>query len=364
LRIIQFVENLDRGGLERMALDLALTLQRRGHHVSFACLHDPGALAPEAVSAGLTVHAFHKAPGFSPRVLFNAWRYFLRERPDVVHSHNPGVHHYATLAARLTGASCVISTRHGPLSSTGQPYNERWFRAVMGWTDHIVHVSDHTRRILVNERGLSAAKSAVLYNGIALDRFTSRSAQPAGAWPTLRLGALGRLVPVKGHSVLLRAFARLVPSLPSCTLTIVGGGPLEAALREEAAQLGLGDRVVFAGPTQDAPGWLSQWDLFVFPSLSEGLPLAILEAMAVGLPIVSTRVGGIPEVAPEGEVAWYAEPDQVDELAVQLAQALASPDELRRRGQAARARAIRDYGLETMTDHYEALYRAVRQNWK
>jgi len=340
-----------------VALDLALELHRRGHQVSIACLHEPGALAAEAEAAGIRVQAFHKSQGFSPRVLWAAVRHFRAERPEVVHTHNPGVHHYAAVAARAARARCVLCTRHGPLSSTGEPYNERWFRAVTPWTDHVVHVSQHTLRILVGERGLSAAKSRVLYNGIRLDRFVACAAQPAAHWPVLRLGTLGRLVPMKGHSVLLKSFARAISSLPAATLTIAGGGALEQDLRREARSLGLEDKVFFPGTTADTPGFLASLDLFVFPSLSEGLPLAILEAMAAGLPIIATRVGGVPEVAPEGELAWYANPGDVEELAALMVSAATDRAELIRRGAAARARAFERYSVEFMTDQYEALYR-------
>jgi glycosyltransferase involved in cell wall biosynthesis len=359
VRIVQFVENLARGGLERMAVDLALELSRRGHQVSFVCLHDPGALAAEAEAAGLSVTALRKPPGFSLKTLYTLVRHFRSLRPDVVHTHNGGVHHYAAVAARLAGVQCLVCTRHGPVSSTGVPYNERWFRMVSPWTDRIFHVSEHTRRHLIEAGGLPLERSEVLHNGILLERYTSRPAQVGAHYPSLRFGTLGRMVPVKGHSILLEAFATVAAALPGATLRITGGGVLQPELEAQARQLGLQDRVFIEDLNPDAPGVLANLDAFVFPSLNEGLPLVILEAMACGLPIVSTLVGGVPEVAPDGEAAWYCPPGDAAALAGRMLEAAGSLEELQRRGAAARSIAIARHGFDRMVDRYETAYRTI-----
>lgn len=359
MRIVQVVENLDKGGLERVALDLALGLQRRGHDVSFVCLLGPGTLASEAEARGIPVAAFQKPPGFSIPVLLRIASHLRGIRPDVVHTHNPGVHHYAAVAGKMAGTRCMVSTRHAPMSSTGETYNERYFRMTARWTHRVFYVSDHTRSFLMDAGKLPAKEGGVVVNGIPLERFAPRTVPVASHWPALRFGTLGRMVPVKGHSILLQAFARIAPELPAATLSITGGGELQKALEAQVRELKLESRVAIEANRSDVPAVLAGLDVFVFPSLSEGLPLVILEAMASGLPIVSTRVGGVPEVAPENVVAWYCQPNDVDGLAKAMLDAARSRRELERRSAVARSHAVERYGIETMVDRYEQAYREV-----
>jgi len=347
------VENLDRGGLERMALDLAVAQKQLGHQTSIYCLHERGDLAGEAEAAGVPVTAFHKQPGFSVGVILAMTRALRRDRAEAVQTHNPGIHHYGTLAAKLAGARVVLSTRHSPVDSKGRPYQERYFRWVTPWTDTIACVCDHTRRQLIDRAGMSATKSVVIFNGIPLSPYRAQTAAPGSGLPRIRFGTIGRMVPAKAHSVLLDAFAIVQRELPGAELRLAGYGELEPALREQAAQLGGTVQLERVGAAE-ARAFYASLDVFVLSSVNEGLPLVILEAMAAGLPVVSTRVGGVPEVAPEGEVAWYCEPNSAAALADTML-AAARSGELARRGEAARRLAWSRYGIEHMAANYQAL---------
>jgi glycosyltransferase involved in cell wall biosynthesis len=356
LRIVQLVEDLRVGGLERMAIDLATAHRDAGHDSRIACLLIRGDLAEQAESQGIPVTAFHKPPGFSLPTLFQLALHLQDVRPHVVHSHNSGVHHYAALACAMARIPALVNTRHGISQSNGQPFNDRWFRRVMPLTSKVVSVSSDSRRFYEQRGIVPPHKSAVIINGTRLDAYRTRPARPEPARPDpsrLRLGTVGRLVPVKGHSYLLDAFAEVHRALPHATLDIVGYGPLEAELRHQARDL----PVTFLGARDDVPDQLASYDLFVFSSLSEGLPMTILEAMAAGLPIASTRVGGIPEVAPEGEIAWYAPPADAPALARAILDAARS--NLSAAGQRARQLAFDHYSLETMQRQYESLYRSL-----
>lgn len=357
MRIVQFVENLDRGGLERMALDLGAAQKRAGHRVQIYCLHEPGAMAGEAESLGLPVTAFHKKPGPAPAVLARiAWR-LRRDRIEAVHTHNPGIHLYAALAARIAGVSVVINTRHSPLKSDGGHYQEGNFLRAMRWTDHVVYVCEHTRRYLVDQRGLPAEPTSVIFNGIDLTKFAGDPARPGSAAGRIRFGTVGRMVPAKGHAYLLDAFASVASRVPGAELRIAGYGELEEQLRAQIQRLGLGERVtIFKVTGAEVAAFYRDLDVFVFSSVNEGLPLAILEAMACGLPAVATTVGGVPEVAPEGKVAWYCRPADAADLARAMMQAAeASPAELAGRGSAARQLAFEQYGLDRMAARYLAV---------
>jgi glycosyltransferase involved in cell wall biosynthesis len=357
LRIVQLVEHLELGGLERLAVDLAIAQQQAGHRVMVYCLHQAGALAGRLEAAGIPVVAFHKAPGFSPGTVLRMARRLGGDRVDVVHGHNPGVHHYAALAARLSGVPVCINTRHSAATSQGLPYQERYFRWVRPLTGHVVFVCGYVRRLLERELHYPPAKCSVILNGIPLEGFLARPAAPGSRLPRIRFGTIGRLVPAKGHSVLIDAFARVCRQAPTAKLSIFGYGPLAAELGGQIERLGLAGRVRLEGRTGDSPGALQDLDVFVLSSLSEGLPLVILEAMAAGLPIVSTSVGGIPEVLAK-EPAWLCPPADAEALAAAMLQAAGCGD-LRQRGESLRRQAAASYGLEHMARRYEELYRRL-----
>ena len=357
MRIVQLVEDLELGGLERLAVDLALAQNQGGHQVLVYCLFHAGPLAARLEDAGIPVVAFHKAAGFSPAAVLAMARRLRADRVDVIHGHNPGVHHYAALAARLAGVPVCINTRHSAASSQGLPYQERYFRWVKPLTSHVVFVCDFVRQGLEQKLGYPPEKCSVILNGIPLDGFLARPASPGSRAPRIRFGTIGRLVPAKGHSVLIDAFARICQSAPAVSLSIYGYGALAGELGAQIVRLGLEGRVRLEGRTEDSAATLQDLDVFILSSVSEGLPLVILEALAAGLPIVSTDVGGIPEVLSK-ESAWLCPPADADALASAMLQAIQCSD-LRERGEAARRLAASTFGLEHMARHYEDLYRRL-----
>lgn len=355
MRIVQLVETLETGGLERIAVDLALAQQKAGHTPILYCMFRGGAFADQARETGIPVHEFHKKPGFSVGMLFTLARQLRKDAADVVHTHNPGVHHYGALAAWMARVPAVVNTRHGPATSFGKVYQERYFRAVMPFTDHVVFVCEDSRRFLVEQRGLPGKKASVIINGIELEPFLGRPAAPGSAAPRIRFGALGRMVPVKAHATLIDAFAQVARRLPQAELRIVGGGPLEGELQERARKAGLNGRLRIEGINHQVADFLKDLDIFVLSSISEGLPLVILEAMAAGLPIVSTRIGGVPEVAAEGSVSYLCSPGNADELAEAMYRAATNP-ELASMGKTARETALARFSLAEMWRSYEAVY--------
>jgi glycosyltransferase involved in cell wall biosynthesis len=211
---------------------------------------------------------------------------------------------------------------------------------------------------LEDQRGLASGKSAMILNGIELGAFLERPAAPRSASPGTRFGAVGRMVPVKAHSILIDAFAQLSRKLPDAGLRIVGGGPLESALRKQTRKAGLDGRIRIENFNPRIADVLRELDIFVMSSTSEGLPLVILEAMAAGLPVVSTRIGGVPEVAPEGEVSVLCTPGSASGLAEAMYQAATACD-LACMGKKAREIAIAKFSLDQMWRSYQAVYAAA-----
>jgi glycosyltransferase involved in cell wall biosynthesis len=357
VRIAQVVESLAIGGLERVAVDLAIAQKAAGHHPFLYCVTFDGPLAKRAEAAGVPVTALFKKPGFSAQALWQLQRQLRADRIEVVHTHNSIIHHYGAAAARLAGVP-VVNTQHGLGAVTRNRRQLRIFRATIPLTAAVVFVAEEPKRSLWEQGGFPPAKARVILNGIPLQPFAEHPANPGASASRIRFGTVGRMVPIKDHATLVRAFAALLKRRPNAELHIVGYGALETATRQLAAELGLGDRFRVLPAETHVPAFLSGLDVFVISSQSEALPLCVLEAMAARLPLVSTRVGGIPEVAPEHQVAWYCPAGDVEAMTDALA-AAASSGELRQRGLQAAEIVGRRFGIDTMLRRYEELYAEV-----
>jgi len=361
MKIIQILPSLELGGMERLAIDLARQQIAEGHEPSIYCTSHPGQFAPEAKAANVPVHSFGKTTGFSPRLIRDLVLRLRVDRPDVLHVHNALVLHYAIAAAFLARVPVVVNTRHGG-NSNWDPHCERIWRQALRWTDALVFISEAVREFYVARDRLSTRRTSVIYNGIDLDRFASRPAHPSRARPTFRIGTVGRLVPAKDHVTLIRSFATVSAAMPSAELHIVGDGPCRMALSQIAASLGLTNRVFLHGASLDVPGFLSTLDLFVLSSIEEGLPISLMEALAAGLPVVSTRLPGLTELAPEHVVAGYCAPAQPESLAAEILR-VANRLDLPAFGKAA-ARWAQRFGIRETWHQYESLFELTLANKK
>lgn len=355
MRIVQIVETLEVGGLERLAVDLALAQRSAGHQNAVYCLFGAGPLRRELDASRIPVVEFHKERHSKAALIGSIAKQLRCDRVQVIHGHNPGVHHFAAVAKLAARIPVCLNTRHSATSSTGVPYQERYFRWAEPLTNHVVFVCDSVREQLEPRLNYSPMKCSVIMNGITVDKFVARPASPGNARPRIRFGTIGRLVSAKGHAILIEAFSRIAERLPEANLRIFGYGPLEDDLRDRIRRLGMERRITLEGCTDDVSRVFESLDIFVLSSMNEGLPLAILEAMASGLPIVSTRTGGIPEVAPEGLFPWFCKPGSVDELANAMLRA-AESTQLAAIGAEARRLAIAHYSIAQTRRNYEALY--------
>lgn len=373
MRIVQLVANLEIGGLERLAVDLARAQKAAGHEPSIYCMGQRGAFADQAESSGIPVIAFHKGPGMRPKTAFAIAEQLKRDRPDILHGHNHLVHHYAVAAGKMAGVPVILNTRHreevqilekpdgsGFYRSDESPDRKAdWiFRMSLPWTDAVIFISEDTRRFFVDHRGIPEAITRVILNGAPLEPFLSRPAKPGSERPKIRFGTAGRMVSAKDHLTMLDAFALVAKELPEAELHFAGGGPLKERIERRIADLQLGERVILRGPIFDMPGYLSGLDVFVLSSLTEGLPVAILEAMAASLPIVSTRVAGVPEAAPEGVAARYAPIGDAAALARAMMETARDPG-MAAMGEAGCRLARTQFTIERMWREHEELFRSL-----
>jgi glycosyltransferase involved in cell wall biosynthesis len=368
LDIAHVVENLERGGLERMVIDLAIAQREAGHRCRVVCLFELGALAHELASRGIEVHACHKRGGVDLGAL-RRLRARLREMPHaVIHTHNANAHYHAVAAAVGLPLARIVNTRHGMGPAQLGSRSEWLYRLSMRRTDMVATVCEAARARFSQQGLRPRSQLLAVPNGILVDGFSCASEERRvalrnvlGLAPGVRIvGTVGRLNPVKDQSTLLRAFARAHAAVADSALVLVGDGALRATLRAQAASLGIGDAVRFLGDRSDVRQLLQGFDMFVLSSRSEGYSMALLEACASGLPIVATDVGGNREIVVEGRNGFLVAPADDEALAGAMADLLREPARAVQMGQAGRAWALREASIETMAARYDALYRDGR----
>jgi glycosyltransferase involved in cell wall biosynthesis len=281
----------------------------------------------------------------------------------VIHAHEFGANTWGTMAGRLARVP-VVATVHGRSYYADRARRRLAYR-VVSRAATMVAVSEDVRRFVVDSAGVSSRRVRVVHNGIGSPpplspEVSLRARRELGICAGDRVITLvGSLYPVKGHRYLLEAAPQILKTCPSTVFLVAGRGDCEAALRQQAQSLGVEARVRFLGLRHDIPTLLELGDVFVQPSLSEGLSIAILEAMAAARPVVTTRVGGNPELVVDGETGLLVEPADAAGLASAVARVLADPAEGRRLGANGLARVRSRFSTETMVGQYELIYKAV-----
>ena len=348
LRVCHVSLSLSTGGMERLLVEFARLHDRDRVEPHFAVLGETGTPALQIRERGARVHEIGIHGGGRMARLRGTYRLFRQLRPQVVHTHNPAPQVWGTIAARLAGVPHVFHTRHGHalgnLSTTTVAALSRLADAVVCVSEDLSR--DHRRRCRI-----PGTRILRIWNGIDTERF---------AWSGPRIEpvavAVCRLSPVKDIAALLQATAIVLNHLPEFRLRVAGDGPNRGELEALIARLGIGDSVDLLGERGDVPALLASAGLFVSSSLSEGLSLTLLEAMAAGLPVVATRVGGNPEVVTHDTTGWLVPPADPEALATALVRAWANRERWSEMGRAARERVCTDFDVRRMVHEYEALY--------
>ena len=346
LKVCHVSLSLNTGGLERVLSLLASHQSSRHVHLQFLALQSEGRFADSLREQGFDVQLCPAKTGMA------TWRwlkaFFQQHRFEVVHTHNtyPAIH--ATLPARWAKVPIVVNTRHG--QRIGHGWKSRWlFRFAARFLDRIVTVSHDAARLTVTQDHVPSRLVSTIWNGIDLNAFAF-----TGGNRTPTAISIGRLVPEKDLQTMIHGVVQAKPLVPELRLLIVGGGPLEGTLRNMVESLNATGYIHFLGEQSNVPALLSQSGFLISTSLSEGISLTILEAMAVGLPVIATKVGGNPEIMEESE--WLIEPQSPSQLAraiVQLTARSSEWDEWALRG---RRRMETHFSAPRMSQHYLELY--------
>lgn len=310
-----------------------------------------------------------KLKRFRPLLVFQLVRIVRKQDIDIIHCQRHKCTVYGTLVAWIAGKRVkVITTVHG-LNRTRTLGRKFLNRVLFNRISRIIAVSKAVRSdILETNRVSSPDKVITVYNGIDAEQFGASSTIQQEVRSRLDLvdkeafvfGTVGRLTKVKGQAVLLKAFARVCQQYPRSCLVLAGKGPLEIELRNLAAKLNIEKHVIFLGHRKDIPDVLRAYDVFVLPSFSEGLCLALLEAMASGIPVIASRVGGIPEILNGPGLGMMVPPSSVEELAFAM-ERFCGMDQVKRDeiGKALRDRVLDEFTKEKMISAMSKEYIAV-----
>jgi glycosyltransferase involved in cell wall biosynthesis len=320
-----------------------------------ACFHRRGAL--ESLVAGqVTSIATFPVRGFGRPASLQQWfsfaRWCRRINARIVHTCELYSNMFGLPAAALAGVDVRVGNRRElatPDKSRGQLACQRVAYA----TAHVVVANSTAAAAQLRREGVPAGKIRTIANGV--DCATFAPARMPGR-PIRRVVTVANLRPEKGHDTLISAAALVIGQRPDTEFLVVGGGPLDASLRREVERRGLGSRVQFLGERSDVPALLASSDLFVLPSRSEASPNGVLEAMAAGLPVVASRVGGVPELIESGVNGLLVAPDRPAELAAAVLDLIARPQVAGALGVAAREKAERQFSFDRMVSGFEHLY--------
>jgi len=353
VRLLHVIDELALGGTELAMVRLARHLNPERFQ-SQVCAFLPGAAEEELQACGVPYALIAKRRAFDVSLLLRLRKWMKQQRIQLVHCRSLQGILYGGLAAMWARLPFVVSI-HGE-RTLRLPRAGPILRGSARCARAVITVSESLKNLTSQTVGIPLERMTVIYNGVDLDKFTEKFVTGHSSLVTPHVGCVGTLREVKGHRYLLEAIAAVREQVPHVHLSLVGDGPARGALEDLRQRLGLNGSVSLWGMRDDVHALLKQFDVFVLPSLSEGISNALLEAMAAGLPVVATNVGGTPEVVQHGVTGLLVPPQDSRALADALRQVLSDPDRRHEMGRKGRERVEAHFSLSAMARHYEQVY--------
>ena len=360
-RILRMITSLPEGGVERLMCQILPRLNQSGFEVMVACTDAWGKLAALLKERGVEVMVQRVRSRFHPVDIYRLVRLIKEREIELVHTHMYASSIPGIIAARLSGVPAVVQV--DSLHEWHQPNRIRMCRYFFRRADRVLAVSGSIRQSLIENCLLPPQRVATLYNGIDLDYFScpakaEETRQQWGIKPhEIVVGTVARLVPVKGLLDLLQAAAIARKACPDLCLVLVGGGDLRPELETEARRLEL--RAVFTGMQRDVRPFIGMFNVAALSSHSEGFGIFLLEAMAASLPVVATRVGGIPEIVIPEETGLLVSPQDPQALAQAMLTLVGDEGMRKQMGLAGRRRVEDVFSLEKTLDNTVNLYQEI-----
>lgn len=368
--VAHIIYRLAIGGLENGVVNLINHLPEHKYRHIIISLTDVTEFRQRIRRADVDVFSMNKRAGQDIGIYFRLWKIFRRLKPAIVHTRNLATME-AQLPAFLAGVPARVHSEHGregvDIHGNHSIYNRlrRFYRPLI---HTYIPLAQDLERWLVTEIGVPQDKIVQIYNGVDSERFFPGSASNH-AWrlahgvgdQEVLIGTVGRLAEVKDQITLIDAVKILAErrDLPPCKVVIVGDGPLRGRLQTHITELGLQEIAILAGAQEEVPEVLRALDIFVLPSLREGISNTILEAMATGLPVIATAVGGNPELVEAGITGSLIPPAEPSVLAETMARYVADVKLRHQHGGAGRIRVEQKFSLDAMTKSYEQVYDAL-----
>lgn len=375
--IAHIVYALDTGGLENGLVNIINRMAKDEFRHMVICLTSSGKFAERIEPADVPVIELNKPPGHSLKTFYALWKVLKTYQPDIVHSRNLAALEAQLVTLALPGVKRVHG-EHGrdmnDLDGNNRKYN--LLRSLMRpLIHHYFAVSQDLSQWLTQRIGVSPDKISQVYNGVdqakfAVARLSGISADAERELPSsfndpnaLVVGTVGRLTPVKDQQALIQAVAMLRQQKSAFAsrlrLLLVGDGPLRSTLQQQALDAGIAEVTWFAGDRSDVARLLQCMDVFVLPSLAEGISNTLLEAMACALPVVATRVGGTPELITQNEQGLLVPAADPQELALALSRVLGDAGLRQRLGNSGRRKVEQHFNWDTTVNRYADIYRAL-----
>jgi glycosyltransferase involved in cell wall biosynthesis len=364
--VCQVLHGLRVGGAEVLAARLARRLQQ-SYRFSFVCLDELGSLGEELRGEGFTVEVLDRRPGIDIRFALRLARFLRRQRIELLHAHQYTPFFYSLMARAIGRRVPVLFTEHG----RHFPDYRRRKRVIanrlfLRRRDRVVGVGKAVREAVIRNEGIPAERVEFVYNGIDLQPYANGSDARGQTRREIGVGShdlvliqVARLDYLKDHATAIRTLERVAAVRPEARLVLIGEGPERAKIEQEVRMRGQSDRVRFLGLRTDIPRLLRAADVFLLTSISEGIPLTLIEAGAAGLPVVSTQVGGVAEVIESGVAGLLAPSGDDASLARHILRLAEDPGLQRRMGEAGRQRAQETFSEEQMHAGYLRLYREM-----
>jgi glycosyltransferase involved in cell wall biosynthesis len=373
-KVFHLVDSLHVGGTETQAVELALRMPVSAYEVTLGCLRAEGALLDKLKGAAVGVREFHPRGGLdSPAGLYQLARLtaFLRwEKFDVVHTHDLWSNLMGVPAARLAGVPAIISSRRDLAHLDWYRGMKRaWLRRIQNLSHVVLANATPIRDALIAEDGFAPEKLRVIHNGVDTDKFQRAKRDRERLFPGAENVKLVVLVgnmhtDVKGHPCLIAAAPAVLQESPNTRFVFAGDGEARAVFEEQVAKSGRQHSFEFLGPRSDIPDVLASCDIAVLPSKAEGLPNAVLEYMAAGLPTIASRVGGTAELVEDGVTGLLVPPEDSKALSGALLRLLRDPALSRRIAASGQHRASENFSFERLIREVDELYTELLERGK
>ncbi len=377
--IAHIIHRFAVGGLENGLVNLINRMPEERYRHVIICLTESSDFS-QRLNRPIPIYALNKREGKDLGLYWRLWKLLRQLKPDLVHTRN-----LATLegqfCALMAGVSARVHGEHGwdiqDLSGRTPRYlrMRKLFRPLI---DHYIPLSLHQQQYLTDTVGVRKDRFTTIRNGVDTERFYTAPGPAAAPCEnpdpekkllpegftqpdSIVVGTVGRLEPVKDQATLVKAFARAAgrDSQQRLRLLLVGDGSQRDSLSRLIAEEGIDKRVYMAGSREDIPDLMRQMDIFVLPSLAEGISNTILEAMASGLPVVATDVGGNAELVQEGRTGFMVPAEDVEAMAERLGHYTLDEKLIKTQGQASREFALKEFSIQRMVSNYQAVYDGV-----